>query len=63
MYGTMLGRRIRKRRGELFTLQQLRNALEEEWGNIPQEAIQNLIRGMNRRLVAVTRARRGNTRY
>lgn len=59
----MLGRRIRKRRGQLFTLQQLRNALEEEWGNIPQEAIQNLIRGMNRRLVAVTRARGGNTRY
>lgn len=58
-----IGREIRKRRGQLLTLQQLRDALEEEWNAIPQEFIQNLIGGMDRRVAAVIAARGGNTKY
>lgn len=57
----MLGRRIRNR--HLETLPDLRTALLEEWQNIPQEAIQNCIASMPRRMIEVIRARGGNTRY
>lgn len=59
----LLKRRIRARNPGPSTLLELRNALQEEWNNIPQEDIQNLIRSMPRRMEAVIRARGGNTRY
>ncbi|EFA12242.1 hypothetical protein TcasGA2_TC004212 [Tribolium castaneum] len=37
------GRQIRRRRRQVLTLQDLRAALQEDWENLPQEAIQNLI--------------------
>lgn len=59
----MLGRRIRSRQPPPETLNELRDALTEEWNAIPQDSIRELIRSMHRRLQAVRRARGGNTRY
>lgn len=58
-----IGRAIRDRRGELHTLEQLRQAVREEWGNLDQHFITHLIDSMPRRLQAVIGARGGNTRY
>lgn len=58
-----LKRRVRGRLTTPRTLQELRNALLEEWRDIPQSNIQNLIRGMSHRLEAVIRVRGGNTEY
>ena len=44
-------------------LQQLRTAIEEEWTNIPQATIDNLINSMRRRCVALHEANGGHTRY
>lgn len=59
----MLGRRIRRRQRPSENLQELREALLQEWENIPQEAISNLIQGMPRRMDAVIQCRGSNTRY
>lgn len=59
----LLKKRIRRRNHPPQTLGELEEAAREEWENIPQETIQNLIRGMPRRLQAVIAARGGNTRY
>ncbi|KAL0185834.1 hypothetical protein M9458_017504 [Cirrhinus mrigala] len=44
-------------------IQQLRTAIEKEWTNIPQATINNLIRSMRRRCVALCEANGGHTRY
>ncbi|MDF4264902.1 hypothetical protein P3454_25845, partial [Vibrio parahaemolyticus] len=44
-------------------IQQLRTAIEEEWTNIPQATINNLINSMRRRCVALREANGGHTRY
>ena len=58
-----LPRRVKNRSPSPNTLGELQSALREEWGTIPQEFIQNLIMGMNRRMQAVINARGGNTHY
>lgn len=59
----LLKKRVRQRIPTPENLQQLEQVVLEEWENIPQETIQNLLRGMQRRMLAVIRARGGNTRY
>ncbi len=44
-------------------IQQLRTAIEEEWTNIPQATINNLINSKRRRCVALCEANGGHTRY
>ncbi|ROL41627.1 Transposable element Tc1 transposase [Anabarilius grahami] len=44
-------------------IQQLRTAIEEEWTNIPQASINNLINSMRRRCVALREANGGQTAY
>lgn len=58
-----LKKRIRSRIQPPSNLSQLRQAALEEWENIPQERVKNLINSMRRRLDAVIKARGGNTRY
>ena len=58
-----LDRRVRRRRNPPTTLAQLRNALLEEWNNIPIRRINALINSMQRRINAATAARGGHTRY
>ncbi|KAL7847841.1 hypothetical protein AOLI_G00225590 [Acnodon oligacanthus] len=48
-----LDRRIRQRVPVPANIQQLRTATEEEWTNIPQAIINNLINSMQRRCVAL----------
>nr|CAH7750790.1 unnamed protein product [Callosobruchus chinensis] len=43
--------------------QQLIVAATEEWDNIPQEVIKNLIIGMHRRVDTVIRSKGGNNKY
>lgn len=59
----MLGRRVRGRSVAPTTINELRVALQEEWQNIPQNDIRELISGMGRRMQAIVRARGGNTKY
>lgn len=59
----LLDRKIRNRHQAPRTLQELGDALKEEWENIPQEEIQNLIGSMPRRCQAVIECRGGHTRY
>ncbi|KAL0192584.1 hypothetical protein M9458_010880 [Cirrhinus mrigala] len=58
-----LDRRIRQRVPVPANIQQLRTAIEEEWTNIPQATIDNLINSMRRRCVALREANGGHTRY
>ncbi len=58
-----LDRRIRQRVPVTANIQQLRTAIEEEWTNIPQATINNLINSMQRRCVALREANGGHTRY
>ncbi len=51
-----LDRRIRQRVPVPANIQQLRTAIEEEWTNIPQATINNLINSMRRRCVALREA-------
>ncbi len=44
-------------------IQQLLTAIEEEWTNIPQNTINNLINSMWRRCVTLREANGGHTRY
>lgn len=56
-------RRIRNRDNAPSNRIQLVQAIQEEWDNIPQRQIQNLIRSMNRRCEACITARGGHIRY
>lgn len=58
-----LGRCVRQRNPPPITLQELKTALIEEWENIPQNRIRNLVYSMPNRMTAVIRARGGNTKY
>lgn len=58
-----LSRSIRRRLNPPMNAQELIQAAVEEWNNIPQEFINNLIRGMYRRVHALLQSRGGNTRY
>lgn len=58
-----LKRRVRAHIPAPANLRELENAVLTEWENIPQNAIQDLIRSMPRRMNAVIRSRGGNTRY
>ncbi|KAL0170924.1 hypothetical protein M9458_035520, partial [Cirrhinus mrigala] len=57
-----LDRRIRQRVPVPANIQQLRTAIEEEWTNIPQATINNLINSMRRRCVALREPNGGHTR-
>lgn len=59
----VLDRRVRERRPPPQNLRELGVALQEEWQNIPQHQIQNLIGSMRRRCEAVIQAHGGHTRY
>lgn len=58
-----LGRRVYRRHNPPQTLQELRNALDEEWTAIPQHFIERTINSMRRRCNDCLRARGGHTRY
>uniref|UniRef100_A0A8C8DQ73 Transposable element Tcb2 transposase n=1 Tax=Oryzias sinensis TaxID=183150 RepID=A0A8C8DQ73_9TELE len=55
--------RIQQRVPVPANIQQLRTAIEEEWTNIPQATIDNLINSMRRRCVTLHEANGGHTRY
>ena len=57
----ILKRRVRKHNAQ--TLAGLRNALQEEWDNLEQEEIRNLIKSMPQRIEELLNARGGNTHY
>jgi len=44
-------------------VQELASALVEEWGNISQQELTNLVQSMRRRCTAVLQAAGGHTRY
>ena len=58
-----LDRRVRKRRNPHATLAQLRNALIDEWNNIPMRTVNALVNSIQRRIRAATAARGGHARY
>jgi hypothetical protein len=58
-----LDRRVRQRQPHPQSLQQLVNALQDEWNNILQQAIRTLISSMGRRCQAVIDSHGGHTRY
>ncbi|KAL0179068.1 hypothetical protein M9458_024510, partial [Cirrhinus mrigala] len=58
-----LERCIRQRVPVPTNIQQLHTAIEEEWTNIPQATINNLINSMRRRCVSLREANGGHTRY
>ena len=58
-----LDRRFGKRRNPPATLAQLRNALIDEWNNIPMRTVNALVNSIQRRIRAATAARGGHTRY
>ena len=58
-----LDRRVRKRVNVLNDVAQLQLALIEEWNNILQRTIDNLVGPMVRRVIVATAARGGHTHY
>ena len=58
-----MGRRLRRHVPGPRNWREFRDILVQEWENLPQDVIQNLIQSMPRRLQAVITARGGNTRY
>lgn len=58
-----LKRRVRHRDPAPSTIDELKEALIEEWSEIPQDTIKKLIISIKNRVQAVIRARGGNTRY
>lgn len=58
-----LKRRIRSRTPAPTTIRELKIAVVEEWENIPQSDIQDIMDGVPNRLAEVIRARGGNTHY
>ena len=61
--GTNWGRRVRRRPNAHTNLAQLRQALHEEWDNIPIARINTLMNSMHRRIRAATAAQGRHTRY
>lgn len=59
----VLDQRLRQRVPAPQNVRQLRPALLEEWDNIPQATIDNLIMSMRRRCTALREAHGGHTRY
>ncbi len=55
--------RIQQRVPVPANIQQLRTAIEEEWTNIAQATINNLINSMPRRCVELREANGGHTRF
>lgn len=49
----ILGRRVRDSELTSPTVNELHIVFQEEWQNIPQDNIRNLVDGMNRRMQAV----------
>jgi transposase len=58
-----LKRRLQHRQHPPLTVHDLRQAVVQEWQNIPQEFLRRCIRSMRRRCQAVINARGGHTRY
>ena len=58
-----LDTRVRQRQNPPGNVNELRDALLEEWNNIPQAQINNLFHSMRRRCQAVSNAHGGHTRY
>ena len=58
-----LDRRVRRRRNVPQTLGQMRQALQEEWNNIPLTKINKLIDSMTSRVRSAAAVRGGHTRY
>ena len=58
-----LQHRLSQRPNQPQTLDELENALREEWNNLPQQNMVNLIMSMQRRCQAVLRAHGGHTVY
>ena len=59
----VLDRRVQRRNPAPQNIQQLRQALQEEWDNIPQAEINHLLMSMRRRCVALRDANGGHTPY
>lgn len=59
----VLGRRLRRRDPQPQNVQQLTNALHDEWARIPRYLLRNLCGSMRRRLQAVIASHGGHTRY
>ena len=58
-----LERRLRQRQQAPTNLQDLWNAVQEEWNNIPQYKVRKLVASMRSRCQAVIEAQGGHTRY
>ena len=58
-----LGRRLRQRPHAPNTVDELAQALLEEWNNIPRRVYRNLCTSMTRRVQAVLNSNGGHTRY
>jgi len=58
-----LQRQLSQRPNQPQTLDDLENSLREEWNNLPQQNIVNLIMSMQRRCQAVLNAHGGHTEY
>lgn len=58
-----LKRRVRGRNAPPSTLQELQQAIAEEWEATPQDLIKTLVKSMNTRMESVIQARGGNTSY
>ena len=59
----LLDRRVRARAIPPRNVRELAGALVEEWGNISQQELANLVQSMSRRCTAVLHAAGGHTRY
>ena len=59
----LLDRRVRARAIPPRNIRELAGALVEEWGNISQQELANLVQSMRRRSTAVLNAACGHTRY
>ena len=58
-----LDRRVRRRDNPPSSVPELEQALLQEWNNIPQMTVNNLINSMTRRVQSVIDANGGHTRY
>ena len=58
-----LDRRSRRRPNPPANVNELRQALIQEWNNIPQAKNNTLVNSMSRRYTAVVNSRGGHTRY
>jgi hypothetical protein len=59
----LLDRRVRARAIPPRNVRELAVALVEEWGNISQQELANLVQSMRRRCTAILNAAGGHTRY